>query len=107
MANKPRIPAAGLAALVVAAAGVAAASLMVNREAEPQATMPTASTTAGPKEECYGVAKAGENDCAAADNTHTCGGLAKIDFNGQDFKEVPTGTCIAMGGKLQPFKKEG
>jgi uncharacterized membrane protein len=42
-------------------------------------------------EKCYGVSKAGKNDCAAA--AHACAGQAKIDAGGKDWISVPKGTC--------------
>ncbi|HYC38305.1 MAG TPA: DUF2282 domain-containing protein [Usitatibacter sp.] len=54
------------------------------------------------REKCYGVAKAGQNDCGTA--THTCAGLAKKDNAPEEWKLVPKGTCEKMGGKKQPPK---
>jgi uncharacterized membrane protein len=51
-----------------------------------------------PKEKCYGVAKAGQNDCGTA--RHTCAGQAKQDNAPDEWKYVPKGTCEKMGGKL-------
>ena len=42
--------------------------------------------------------------CAAANGTHSCGGLSKISYSGQEWKLVPAGTCEKMGGKLEPFE---
>jgi uncharacterized membrane protein len=55
------------------------------------------------KEQCYGIAKAGENECGSANGSHTCSGLAKVDFSGQEWKTVAAGTCLNMGGKLEAF----
>lgn len=52
------------------------------------------------KEKCYGVAKAGQNDCGTAQ--HTCAGKAKKDKAPDEWKYVPKGTCEKIGGKLQP-----
>ena len=49
----------------------------------------------GEKERCYGVAKAGKNDCAAGPGT-TCAGTAKVDYQGNAWKFVPKGTCTTM-----------
>jgi uncharacterized membrane protein len=49
---------------------------------------------------CYGVAKAGQNDCASKTGVHSCAGLAKVDNDKGDFKTVPQGTCEKMGGKV-------
>ena len=51
----------------------------------------------GAKEKCYGVAKAGQNNCAA--NGHSCQALAKIDNDPAEWKYVPKGECEAAGGK--------
>lgn len=50
------------------------------------------------KEKCYGIAKAGQNDCANLAGTHSCAGQAKMDMDKGDWKYVPTGTCKQMGG---------
>jgi uncharacterized membrane protein len=47
------------------------------------------------KEKCFGVALAGQNDCAAGKGT-TCAGTSKIDYQGNSFKLVPAGTCLTM-----------
>jgi uncharacterized membrane protein len=50
------------------------------------------------QEKCYGVAKAGQNDCATG--THGCAGQAKADKGAADWKFVAKGTCEKLGGKL-------
>ncbi len=53
------------------------------------------------QEKCYGVAKAGKNDCAAG--THACAGQSKANGDGHDFVAVPKGTCERLnGGSLTP-----
>ena len=52
------------------------------------------------REKCYGVAKAGQNDCGTA--THTCAGKATRDNAPDEWKYVPKGTCEKMGGKTRP-----
>ncbi len=49
-------------------------------------------------EKCFGVAAAGKNDCATA--AHSCAGMAKVDKDPTEWKQVPKGTCEKMGGKL-------
>ncbi len=44
------------------------------------------------KEKCYGIALAGENDCAAGPGT-TCAGTSTIDYQGNAWTLVPAGTC--------------
>lgn len=46
-------------------------------------------------EKCFGVAKAGQNDCKAGAGT-TCAGTSKVDYDGKAFKEVAKGTCVTM-----------
>lgn len=47
------------------------------------------------KEKCYGVAKAGENDCAAGPGT-SCAGTSTRDYQGNAWKLVPAGTCSSI-----------
>ncbi len=59
-------------------------------------------------EKCYGVAKAGQNDCKAGAGT-TCAGTAKMDYQGNAFMLVPKGTCTTIKtpkgmGSLTPMK---
>lgn len=53
---------------------------------------------AGDKEKCYGVAKAGQNDCANLAGTHSCAGQAKTDNDIGEWKLVKKGTCADLGG---------
>lgn len=55
------------------------------------------------KEKCYGVAKAGQNDCAA--NGHACAGHSTKDNDPSEWKYVPKGECEKMGGSLEAGKK--
>ena len=51
-------------------------------------------------EKCYGVAKAGKNDCAAGPGT-TCAGTSKKDAQGDAWMFLPAGTCEKLvGGSL-------
>jgi len=53
-------------------------------------------------EKCYGVAKAGKNDCQTA--TSSCAGTAKEDRQADAFIALPKGSCekIAGGSTTQP-----
>ena len=51
------------------------------------------------KEKCYGVAKAGQNDCASSNGSHSCAGQAKADNAPTEWKYVAKGTCEKAGGK--------
>lgn len=46
-------------------------------------------------EKCYGVSLAGKNDCAGGPGT-TCAGTSKKNYQGNAWKNVPTGTCTTM-----------
>jgi uncharacterized membrane protein len=50
------------------------------------------------KEKCYGIAKAGQNDCANLSGTHTCAGQSKVDMAADEWKYVAAGTCKDMKG---------
>ena len=50
------------------------------------------------KERCYGIAKAGQNDCANLSNTHSCAGQSKADNDADEWKYVAKGTCKEMKG---------
>jgi uncharacterized membrane protein len=83
------------------------------------AAMTIASQPAGATEQkaenvkCYGIAKAGQNDCASSAN-NTCAGTAKMDYDKRAWKLVPNGTCetteviLKNGetrkGSLEPIK---
>jgi uncharacterized membrane protein len=47
-------------------------------------------------EKCYGVAKAGKNDCAGP--AHACAGQSKTDAGGKEWIQVPKGTCERLSG---------
>lgn len=52
-------------------------------------------------EKCYGIVKAGANDCAG--KAHACQGQAKKDRDTKEFIAVPKGTCERIaGGSLSP-----
>jgi uncharacterized membrane protein len=52
-------------------------------------------------EKCYGIAKAGKNDCQTA--TSSCAGTSKTDAQADAWIYVPAGTCEKIvGGSLEP-----
>lgn len=55
-------------------------------------------------EKCYGIAKAGKNDCAGA--AHACAGQGKVDKAPTEWIKVPKGTCdrIVGGSTSAPAK---
>lgn len=58
----------------------------------------------GPKEgseKCYGIVKAGMNDCGA--NGHSCAGQSATDGDKSEWLSLPKGTCERIvGGSLKP-----
>ena len=46
-------------------------------------------------EKCYGVSLAGKNDCKAGAGT-SCAGTSTKDYQGNAWKNVPTGTCTSI-----------
>ena len=63
----------------------------------------TGQAQAADSEKCFGVAKAGKNDCQTP--TSSCAGTSKADGNGQAFILVPKGTCEKLvGGSTTPKK---
>jgi uncharacterized membrane protein len=54
-------------------------------------------------EKCYGVAKAGKNDCAGG--AHACAGQSSKDKSAREFIALPKGTCERIvGGSLTAGK---
>jgi uncharacterized membrane protein len=60
------------------------------------------------KENCYGVALKGQNNCAAS-RSATCQGTSTADFQGTSWKFVQRGTCESIvlpnggHGSLKPI----
>jgi uncharacterized membrane protein len=85
--------------------------LMIASAVAAALSLPLSSTAQGgpvpkPKfeaEKCYGVAKAGKNDCQTANSS--CAGTSKRDGQGDAWIYVPAGTCDRIvGGSLQARK---
>jgi len=75
-----------------AVAGLLALGLAAAVSAQP--VTPDAS-----KDKCYGVAKAGQNDCAAG--KHACAGQSTVDNDPLSWKYVAKGTCEKIGGTMK------
>ncbi|MQA37807.1 BufA1 family periplasmic bufferin-type metallophore [Rugamonas aquatica] len=84
MNKRQALIAAALATVCAASVGTASAA--------------TASAAAE-KEKCFGIAKAGQNDCASANGSHSCAGQSKTDNGAAEWKYVAKGTCEKAGGK--------
>ena len=75
-----------------------ATPLAVSLGAQPT---PAAVPTTFTPEKCYGIAKAGLNDCQTA--THSCAGTSTKDMDKASSIYVPAGTCAKIsGGSNQP-----
>ena len=81
------------AAVAIALAAAAAASAQVN--------VPKPSYKF---EKCYGIARAGENDCFS--ESHQCGGTSTEDRDADAWIYVPAGSCKKIvDGSLSPKAK--
>ena len=58
------------------------------------------------KEKCYGIAVAGQNDCANLSGTHSCAGQSKVASDVNEWKYVAKGTCASMKGMTADAAKE-
>lgn len=75
--NNRRMIAAAMGSLLVL--GLASGSAMAGDKPE--------------MEKCFGIAKAGKNDCSSNKSAHSCAGQATKDKDPMDFVAVPKGTC--------------
>lgn len=51
-------------------------------------------------EQCFGIAKAGMNDCSSNKSAHSCAGQATKNNDPMDFVAVPKGTCDKIAGGM-------
>ena len=65
-------------------------------------TASSGSAYAADEEKCWGVAKAGQNACNSNKSKHSCAGHSKVDNDPNDFITLPEGSCLKIGGKLEP-----
>ena len=61
----------------------------------------------GKKEKCYGIVKAGQNDCGNLAGTHSCVGHAAVDGDPGEWVLVPKGLCekLVNGKTADEVKK--
>ena len=69
-------------------AALAAAAIALTGNAAARAAAPAT-------EKCYGVAKAGKNDCKAGAGT-SCAGTSHVNYQGNAWKMVKAGTCTKI-----------
>lgn len=59
-------------------------------------------------EKCFGIAKAGKNDCSTKGSAHSCAGQATKDNDSNDFVALPKGTCDKIAhGSMEPMMDKG
>ena len=90
------------ASALIAAAALSACSGGSNEATSEKADATSSEVTevaAAEKEKCFGIAKAGENDCKAGEGT-SCAGTSVLDYQGNAWKNTDPGECEAMGGSL-------
>ena len=78
--NKPQLIAAAVAAAVGSSLAMGGGAIAADAKME----------------KCYGVAKAGADDCQTA--TSSCAGTSKADAQGDAWIYVPAGTCGKLVG---------
>jgi uncharacterized membrane protein len=59
-------------------------------------TAPAGAADSAELEKCYGIVKAGKNDCAGT--THSCSGQSKQDAGAREWIALPKGTCERIVG---------
>ena len=65
-------------------------------------TVSAAHAMAAGKEKCYGVVKAGANDCGNAAKTHSCAGQSAVSGDPGEWLALPAGVCEKLvGGSLE------
>ena len=87
----------------------AASALAISLAAAAAHAAATGTNTAADTERCYGIALAGENDCAAGPGT-SCAGTSTVDYQGNAWTYVPAGTCESIetpygNGSLTPIER--
>ena len=84
-------------ALIASAAAALMSTVMLSN---------TAFAQEAAKEKCFGIAKAGQNDCANLSGSHSCAGQSKLSDNAGEWKYVVKGTCASMKGmSMEEAKK--
>ena len=77
------------------AAAIAAPALLTAQKPSPAPSFKA--------EHCYGIAKAGKNDCASAGN-NSCGGTSKVNGDPKAWIYVPEGYCERIVGGSKTSK---
>ena len=88
MSAKTTITSLVLASAISSALATIASAAPLTKEED-------AAAVAAHKEQCYGVALKGQNDCKAGAGT-SCQGSSTVDFQGNSWKFVRGGTCTSI-----------
>lgn len=83
----------------IASAIVAAVALPIAA----QAASPTPAVQPPKSEKCYGIVKAGQNDCQTMSNS--CAGTAKADNQKDSWVYLPVGVCAKLSNTSLQAKK--
>jgi uncharacterized membrane protein len=86
-----KVPAAVAATSLLGAFALSAALSAIANAAAPIPTVQPAGS-----EKCFGIAKAGKNDCAAG--THSCTATSTKNSDKASFVYLPTGACSKIFG---------
>jgi len=78
------------AGMMLAVAGAMVAAVAASLRHGPQGTIE--------RERCYGVVRAGANDCANA--VHSCAKQTSVDADKREWIAVPKGTCTRLAGGM-------
>lgn len=73
-------------------------SIILGISAAAVATTPAIAEKTSKMEKCYGVVKAGKNDCSDSKGIHSCAGSAKVDASKTEWILLPEGICNRIVG---------
>lgn len=87
--------AAALGSVSATSAGAQEMKQMSQADMMKKREMTAKAVKSGKMEKCYGVALKGKNDCYAGPGT-TCAGTSTVDYQGNAYRLVATGTCTTI-----------
>jgi uncharacterized membrane protein len=85
-----------VAAVIALSISATSTSAIANARQQNKSSMPETMSNIDGMEKCYGIAKAGTNDCSTA--SHGCAGESKVNNEKEAWIFVPTGTCNKIVG---------
>tara|TARA_R110000772_G_scaffold12128_1_gene37324 strand:- start:1028 stop:1378 length:351 start_codon:yes stop_codon:yes gene_type:complete len=99
MTKTMKLGSAATALIATAALSACSGGASEATEGAEASTEEATEVVAAEKEKCFGIAKAGENDCAAGEGT-SCAGTSVVDYQGNAWKYTEAGECEPQGGSL-------